>query len=418
MSGYKHVFLGAFVVLLLITGCNPAESPAPPILIEPVTENKTEPEPDAIVRVWSYFDLPELEESVKKEFPTVDIEIQTFEYENFTDAYIEALVNGTAPDVMVIDNGRAGYFNTIEGLDNLLDPPYNAGEYWSAIPEHLRGLYRSFKGGRFIAVPMKLDAAVTLYRADIMEQYGFPSEPDELTAFIKDADNLVKMAETLKKDGKYIFTTASDPVNIVSFAGNILNEELAFTRTSPAYGDSIELARIIQRGELSLQHSIWSEQGKAAVQEGRVAMLFLGQWGVQLLQEWSPETKGKWRMAQLPFGVYGFAGGSSVAVSSQSRHKELAWEVVKRMTSPDLGVSEDERSPFLGGQNTGPIISESLRNMKVQIPTPFDHELEKLWWDSVNILVWSEHSIEKEFTRLEQEVERIIGDKRKFLLQP
>lgn len=43
-----------------------------------------------------------------------------------------------------------------------------------------------------------------------MKEYGFPHEPEEFGEFIKEPENLLEIARTLEKDGKFIFQYPTD----------------------------------------------------------------------------------------------------------------------------------------------------------------------------------------------------------------
>ena len=92
------------------------------------------------------------------------------------------------------------------------------------------------------------------------------------------------------------------------------------------------------------------------------------------LNNWlAPETRGKWRAAQLPEGAFAAYGGTFFAVPRRApaAHKQLAWELIQLMTldrSMQLGAFKSQDAfpalleayddpffeqpiAFLGGQN-------------------------------------------------------------------
>ena len=64
----------------------------------------------------------------------------------------------------------------------------------------------------------------------------------------------------------------------------------------------------------------------------------MGAWLAGHLSNWlAPDSKGKWRSAQLPNGAYASWGGSFYAIPKKAANKAAAWEFIKFM-SLDKGM--------------------------------------------------------------------------------
>jgi multiple sugar transport system substrate-binding protein len=98
----------------------------------------------------------------------------------------------------------------------------------------------------------------------------------------------------------------------------------------------------------------------------------------------APETKGLWRVQQLPEGMYASWGGSFYGIPTASKNKALAWEFIKFVTTteeaqiagfkaigafPALLAAQDDPSfnepiEFLGGQQARLLWRDAARRVK------------------------------------------------------
>lgn len=118
------------------------------------------------------------------------------------------------------------------------------------------------------------------------------------------------------------------------------------------------------------------------LQKGTVATQFSGAWLTGALQSWmAPDTKGLWRVQNLPEGGYASWGGSFYAIPTASKNKQWAWEFIKFMTVDQgsqikafidngafpalLSAQNDpifnQGVPFLGGQKARVLWRDAAR---------------------------------------------------------
>ncbi len=108
----------------------------------------------------------------------------------------------------------------------------------------------------------------------------------------------------------------------------------------------------------------------------------MASYGVDLLQSWVPEQSGKWKIAELPFGLTGVEkdSGSSLAISSTSEHKLLAWEFIKIASRQMFSMySEPREVEFFGGQEVNAIYKDILERGQKGQPLPLDRKAKFLW---------------------------------------
>ena len=304
-------------------------------------------------------------------------------------------------DILIIDSNEYGEFNSINGLENLLDDKYNVTQYKDDYDKELWELGKSIDKTKLLGLPIASAPIVTYYRVDIMEDYGFPSDPKELAEFMRDTDNWLEIGKKLKADDKYIVQWIGDIVRISTSDMAYFNENLEYQRDTERFKEAIEIAMKGRDLGLSPYNDIWSENGIKMLKEDKFAMLYLGSWGASELEALVPEQKGKWRVTALPFGVYGWNNASIVSIPENSKNKEAAWKFMEyyifkhndknRLGSvsgylPFRGVEENlkHKNEFLGGQEDQRVYEELMSKTQEYSVTPLDKDVFKLWDDIVN----------------------------------
>ena len=87
------------------------------------------------------------------------------------------------------------------------------------------------------------------------------------------------------------------------------------------------------RSGLDAKIGEWSNEWYDAFKKGTVATQFSGAWLQGALQNWmAPDTKGLWRVQNLPEKGFASWGGSFYAIPSKAKNKQWAWEFIKFMT--------------------------------------------------------------------------------------
>jgi len=367
--------------------------------------------------VWSYFDMESTNAAFRAKFPDVALVHTQFDYEDFADVYVKALISGQTPDVMVIDNGSVGRFNSIrDAFDNLLEPPYDGEKYVGLIPPNMRNLYYSFDGSKLMGIPQNITGAVTFYRQDIFDRYGLPSEPEEVAAYFDDPDNWIEAGRRMKKEGRSIFQWDTDPLDILAMQESFFDSEYRYVRNKPSVGALLESARAVRQQGLSLRSSIWTEAGQEAIRSGELAAVYMGSWGIADLRRWAPDTAGKWRVTRLPAGLYGSTGGSLLSIPAQSRNKALAWEYVQMATDVDKEKDVQDDIAFLGGQDMTTLFEELPYRSKMQTPSPFDQQAQKIWSDAIIDAVATDTSPDFILRDIQLEIEDAVAEERRAIL--
>jgi multiple sugar transport system substrate-binding protein len=110
---------------------------------------------------------------------------------------------------------------------------------------------------------------------------------------------------------------------------------------SPRFVRAFELAKKVREQKLDGKIGAWSNEWSEGFKRGTIATQLSGAWLAGHLNNWlAPNTKGLWRVSQLPEKAYGSWGGSFYTIPKATKNKALAWEFIQMMTlSPEMQLS-------------------------------------------------------------------------------
>ncbi|TYP79222.1 ABC transporter substrate-binding protein [Paenibacillus methanolicus] len=245
--------------------------------------------------------------------------------------FVHRLAADPVPDLIIADNNQANSLVALDLFEDLGQAPYSAAARIQN--EWFKGLtlspFRSMDGNSLIAVPKDYPLQGTFYRADILARYGFPSEPEALASFMEDPANWLRMAETLQAEGHSIVSYGVDILNIGAAGKGYFTPQGSFTRNSPEIKSVASAMMEAERKQLPSNLNMWDEIGRQAIRDGRLIMLYMGEWGWDQLKEWAPGQESRWAFTRLPFQAYGIHGGSFFSILKNSGKKTAAWDYIR-----------------------------------------------------------------------------------------
>ncbi|MGF7050165.1 ABC-type glycerol-3-phosphate transport system substrate-binding protein [Paenibacillus sp. DS2015] len=125
--------------------------------------------------IWSYYDMTYSNSLFETAHPGVKVHSTLIEYNDIVETYINAFLTGEGPDIIILDGIQMNYFNGIDALEDLSSEAYDSKEYLNIIPKNQIPISSSFDLKKLIALPIEITSALTFYRADVLEDNGFPS---------------------------------------------------------------------------------------------------------------------------------------------------------------------------------------------------------------------------------------------------
>ncbi|MGL4772419.1 MAG: ABC transporter substrate-binding protein [Clostridium sp.] len=385
--------LGVVLMATMLVGC--ASNASGNSSDEGNNGNKNDEE--VVLNLWSHYGgFEDLIEGFQKEYPNIKVNVETFKYEDYEVAYKESLAmdKGEA-DLFVIDSNHFGNFNSINALEDLLKPEYNIAEYEEGFDKELWELGKSLDKKELVGLPIATAPIVTYYRADILEKYRFPSDPDELAKFMENEENWFNMAKTLSEDGYYAVQWPAELVRIMTSNMPYFDENLEYQRDNEEFERAISIALKAESMDIPADTDIWADKGSQYLKEGKFAMLYLGSWGANDLASVVGDQAGKWRVTSLPFGAHGWNNASIMSIAKNSEKKDAAWKFIEysafKYNDPNKvgsvpgylplreNYTKDITNPFLGGQYEQEVYRKTLAETEEYEVSPFDTAAFEIW---------------------------------------
>jgi multiple sugar transport system substrate-binding protein len=297
----------------------------------------------------------------KKLHPNVEIKVVGREYADHHNAMVTSLATGTGlPDVMAVELGFLGRFAEGKTLEDLSKPPFNGAQFTGKFVPFTIPLATN-SNGELSAIPTDIGPGTLFYRDDLLKKAGV-SEKDLTASW----ESYIEAGKKIKAaTGAYLLAGANDIQRIVIRTGLKDGEGVFFDKNNkvlvdtPRFVRSFELAKQVRDAKLDGRIGAWSNEWSEGFKRGTIATQMMGAWLGGHLQNWlAPNTKGLWRVADLPGGAYGSWGGTFYALPKKAQNKELAWEFVKYMTlNKDVQLaafkSEDAFPALVEAQNDG-----------------------------------------------------------------
>lgn len=377
----------------------PAEAPKAVATANPKKDMKGE------ITVWAFTDkaFQENAAAFNKEYPNIKVNTVIMDFGAMHDKLQTTLAAGTgAPDVAEVEQGQFPRYMTGNVLEDLLQPPYNAGQYKNDVSKYNWERWMSIDGKKLLGMPWDVTPTVYYYRSDIFEELGLPSEPEDLGTYIQDSENFLNLVQKLKASGKYAFEWKDGPIHWAGDEIGYFDSNMNWLRKA----DNEKLVKILDVTKRGAQigwaphiGGLFDDKGKQMVKKGDLVGMAVGSWGAREIEKSFPELKGKWRATNLPLDINYGGGGSSFVMPSQSKNKEAAWAYIEwSMRSENawkiwtnysiepgwkniaaLPWYSDHKSDYLGGQQDYKFYESLVDKIPVRRLTPLDGKGWEIW---------------------------------------
>ncbi len=279
----------------------------------------------------------------KKKHPDVEIKVISRAFADHHTAMTTALsTSSNLPDVMVVEYGYVARFAEGGGLEDLGAAPYSIKSQQARfVPYAFR--QGTTNAGTVVAVPSDIGPGTLLYRDDLLKKAGV-KEADLTQSW----DSFVNAGVKIKAStGAYLVAHARDVKDIMIRSGIKPGEGLYIDNKgkvlvdTPRFVRAFELAKKVREQKLDGKIGAWSNEWSEGFKRGTIATQLSGAWLAGHLNNWlAPDTKGLWRVSQLPEKAYGSWGGSFYTIPKATKNKALAWEFIQMMTlSPEMQLS-------------------------------------------------------------------------------
>src|SRR5690606_31962361 len=147
-------------------------------------------------------------------------------------------------------------------------------------------------------------SGVFYYRADIYEEMGLPSDPEDLGEFLQDKQNLLDAAQTLAANDIYMYDWRDLPAVQYGDALGYFDSEYNWTRNTEKLAELVDgVKQGIQIGWAAPLRGLGADEGTQLLQHGKIASLAPGSYGARDLDAVLPDPAGKGRATKMPLGV-------------------------------------------------------------------------------------------------------------------
>jgi len=393
----------------------PAPTPTP--YITPVSKVEVEAPVRGVsgkITIWGWPAADKAYESFLPDFkavyPNIELDIQMMPYADEHNKLLASLAAGAgAPDVGMIEINQIDKFVVKGGLEDLLQPPYNAGRYEKDMVEY-KWRQATSPDGRLVAFPWDIGPATFFYRRDLFEEAGLPSDPEEVGQLTKTWSGFLEVAKKLTNPEKqrWAIGNASDIVYTNFAHRNFFDEEWNVVVNQGKAVELLKIALEARRAGVDAKVSNWSGEWQTLLGQGAIAMQYGGCWFGGFLKTWlKPEDvdwSGKWGIFEVPEDPGQNWGGSFLCIPKPAKNKEAAWAFIEFALATSLAQNkmflavdyfpaykpafEDplyhEPDPFFGGQKTREIwIDIALNKIKPFVTTPMDAQAEQIFMSYV-----------------------------------
>lgn len=384
---YAALALALAIAAFLHPGWNAGQLPADPAGPgpsgeRPGTADRTEA---ATLTIWS--PAPVLAYEIRQfeiKYPGITVEFVNMQDEpRLTDRYLDALAEGSGPDMLILPLSAMGAFNTIDLLADLDEAGVNTEKYRDRMGEYIWDIHHKLGSDKMFAMPFEVYPLVLYYRHDIMQDNGLPDDPGQLADFLADADRWVEIARQLAGKGIYIQQWQDELLGSMHQGEFMFDHSLGYARHDDRYRTMTDLA--IRTRPYSASVSLWNENGRQMLRDGKIAMFVMPAWAEDHLASWVPEQRGLWRATRLPAGLAGIhlETSKSIVINGASPNVDWAAAFVTFVmdSSTVYNWFEWQRpSPAIGDQNSKQLYLSMIREYDSDtVPTPLDDRVFSHW---------------------------------------
>src|SRR5690606_28426754 len=234
------------------------------------------------VSIWVFNEnvFEEVAEAFMAEYPNIKVNTVFVPFAELHDNLQTALASGTgAPDIAEVEVGNFTRYVTGGVLEDLLAEPYNAGKYKDLVPAYNWERWMSPDGSQLLGMPWDSTPGVWYYRADIVEELGFPADPEELGEFIKDGENFLQLAQAAAAQGKQVMEWRDGPIHWAGDEIGYFDDNLGWVRENDKLVQVLDYTKRGNQLGWAPHLAYGTDEGKPLVQSGQLMGMALGSWG-------------------------------------------------------------------------------------------------------------------------------------------
>ncbi|UVI29155.1 ABC transporter substrate-binding protein [Paenibacillus spongiae] len=373
----------------------------------------------------------EIAASFNKVYPKIKVNVVGLGWEVHDKLQTTLAAGKGAPDIAQVEQGQFPRYIKGDVLEDLLEAPYEAGKYKEDTTDYNWFRWMNQDNTKLLGIPWDVTPGVYYYRADIFEELGLPSEPEELGEYIADADNWITVVETLTSNGKFGMEWRDGPVHWAGDAVGYFDKDFNWLRNTEELVKILDVTKRQNQLKIAPHMGFGDEKGKALVKSGKLVGLVLGSWGAREIAKVFPDQKGKWRATSVPMGIYYGGGGSTFVIPKQApdenklaawkflewmQFSEDAWKIfVKWSVQPgwksiaEASWYQELTNEYLGGQADFALYSQLAEKLQPLKKTELDGKAWDIWLKGVLEALDKNVDSKTEINKIEDNIKRQLG---------
>lgn len=381
-------FMISLILILILVACQlPEEKEYQSYFSEsPSLVSENEINNNKLIEIWTPEDIvSNTLRYFSHQYEEYEFEVTVVDRLDLVDTYYEALLTNNEPDLMIISAQDVGAFSGLDMFETLNVEPYYNHQFFSQRPTNELEKYIN-DDGEMYGFPIHFFPYVTLYRADILGEYGFPTDPDELAAYISDVDNWLNMVTTLYEDGLYAYESTQTILEWALDTTYPFDGDYQYLYQAEPFSNLIDVLIELDRLDYDLDLSIWRTPGHQALKNDRLVMIQGASFMDDIIHDWFPEQEGKWRVTTLPFGMSGIdkETGLVATIPKNANNKSIVWNLVRALSDDLLNIHAlSTNHPLFDQDNLGEFYLEVLNQPAIGKPSMLDKAAQLLWENSV-----------------------------------
>ncbi|RKX99609.1 MAG: hypothetical protein DRP54_06970 [Spirochaetes bacterium] len=280
--------------------------------------------------------LPERIKYWESQHPGVRVEVIPLAWEDTPDKITLQIKAGNAPDIFTIESLWLGKFgmmpDAVEDLYNFMDQDF------------ISKLVPAYKGGelngKMVGLVWNPNPWVLVYNKKLVREAGVSGRPTSFEDFM----NQVKAIGALGKDiyglglqlGIDEYSADTFHILLWQFGGDILDENGKPVVNSPGTIKTVEMVKeAVDAGIVPFGEEVRNLRTLFA--NGKIGFFFEGPWIAGVL-DGEGMSRNEWDVAEWP----GYVQPAShiLCMSKQSKHKDLAWDLMKFITTDEVTTKE------------------------------------------------------------------------------
>jgi multiple sugar transport system substrate-binding protein len=287
--------------------------------------------------------VAELARAFEAEHGGVRIEVQQIPWTAAHEKLLTAFVGRSTPDLAQLGNTWLAEFTALNALEPLDARVLASSEIDSS--SYFPGIWDTNRiDGALVGIPWYVDTRVLFYRKDVLARAGYDAVPATWTEW---RESMAAVKRVVGPDKYPIVLPLNEwsPVAILGLQTGsplLADRETRGAFAKPAFREAFawyldlfrdSLAPPVRDSDIA---NLYQEFARSTVN-----MYITGPWNLGEFRRRLPaELQSAWDTAPLPApdaerpGV-SLAGGSSLVVFRESKHKDLAWSFVEYLSRPD-----------------------------------------------------------------------------------